>query len=220
MLKSFSILISSGLMLASCNNSTDSTTTVATETPDSATATTVIAVEEVYTLPPIEEKKVANVHMNKKHHAAKKEGKPTETVDAEPTFETVNVDVLIAALQESDTLLVVLPPPPPVVVVVDTVTVTKSAKVLNQDQTVVAIGKKNSKNSSMEVISDPNNPNVVSQIRYTAKGHTDVYNVEAGMSNKDVRRLRRDMRYMKRNGKTYMYSDDSNVMYEMRQLIP
>ena len=85
---------------------------------------------------------------------------------------------------------------------------------LNTDQTVVDLGK-NGKASMLEVISAPNDPNTIDEIVYTDKNHVDTYNVKAGMTGHDVRKLRREMKHMVRQGKVFMYQDNSNVMYQM-----
>jgi hypothetical protein len=163
-------------------------------------------VEAPLILPQVQEDYNAGVHMSKKHHELKKAGLPTDSVDTLDAYETVTVDVFVAVLADSD-IVPVAPAP-------DSITVTTTATELNDDQTVVALGKRGQA-SSLEVISSKNDPNKIDKIIYTDKNHVDVYNVKAGMSAHEVRKLRREMKHMVKDGKVFMYEDDSNIMYQM-----
>jgi len=210
MFKLSSVFAMALLVLVSCNSSTESDQEATIDTTSLDTMTTVAEAVVAY-LPPVTENVVANVHMNKKHHEAKKAGKPTDAIDVEVDYETVTVGVFVAALADSG---VVALDSSTIPAVKDTVTVSASKTVLNQDQKVIELGKRG-QTSSMEVISDPTDPNTISEIVFKDKKHVDVYNVQAGMKAKDVRKLRRQMKHMVRKGKVFMYSDDSNIMYQM-----
>jgi hypothetical protein len=215
MFKFGSILAVSILVLVSCNNSSETAQEASVDTSSAIDTMSAVVSEVVNYLPTVQENKVANVHMNKKHHELTKAGKATEMVDVELDFINVPVDVFVASLADSgivvqNTRPAVKAAPAPK----DSVTVTTSATVLNSDQTVLELGKKGQA-SMMEVVSDPTDPNTIDQIVFTDKKHTDVYNVQAGMSARDVRKLRKDMKHMVKKGKVYMYSDDSNIMYQM-----
>lgn len=208
MVKLSSILFVSGMIFMSCNNASNSNETA----NDSTMVDSGFVAEEVlFVMPPAEENKVAGVHMNKKHHEAVKAGLPTDSIDTVSMYETVQVDVFVAALADSG-ITPIAPAAP--AVQADSVTVTTSATVLNTDQTVVELGK-NGKGSMLQVISVPNDPNTIDEIVYTDKNHTDIYNVKAGMTGHETRKLRREMKHMVRKGKVFMYEDDSNIMYQM-----
>jgi hypothetical protein len=94
------------------------------------------------------------------------------------------------------------------------VTITESAVPLDDTQSLVAYSKKGNAEDMVQVISSgPDNE--VEQVIFTNKKHKDVYNVQAGMSGKEVKKLRKDMKHLEKDGKTYLYNDDSNIMYLM-----
>ena len=64
------------------------------------------------------------------------------------------------------------------------------------------------------MISTPGD-NEIEQIIFTDKKHKDVYDVQAGLTGKQVKRLRKEMKHMVKKGKVFMYSDESNIMYLM-----
>ena len=42
-----------------------------------------------------------------------------------------------------------------------------------------------------------------------------MYDVKAGMSGKEVKRLRREIKHMIKKGQVFLYDDQSNIMYLM-----
>jgi len=98
-------------------------------------------------------------------------------------------------------------------IAVDTITAAESVVPLDETQTAVAYNKKGKDEGELQVVSDADGN--VEQVIFTNKKHHDVYNVEAGMSAKEVKKLRRDMKHMMNKGKVFLYNDDSNVMYMM-----
>jgi len=85
---------------------------------------------------------------------------------------------------------------------------------LDETQTLTSYSKKGKEKAELQVISSgPDNE--VQQIIFTHKHHKDVYDVSVGMSGKDVKKLRREMKHMLKHGKVFLYDDSSNVMYMM-----
>jgi len=96
----------------------------------------------------------------------------------------------------------------------EVVEVTEAVVPVDETQTVVSYNKKGKAQASFQVISSgPDNE--IEQIIFTDKKHKDVYDVKAGMSGKDVKKLRREMKHMVKKGKVFLYDDQSNVMYLM-----
>lgn len=91
---------------------------------------------------------------------------------------------------------------------------TEIAVPLDETQTVVSYNKKGKEEAAFQVVSSgPDNE--VEQIIFTDKKHTDVYDVSTGMSAKEVKKLRKEMKHMVKKGKVYLYDDQSNIMYLM-----
>jgi len=94
------------------------------------------------------------------------------------------------------------------------VEVTEAVIPIDETQTVVAYNKKGKPEAAFQVVSSgPDNE--VEQIIFTDKKHTDVYDVKAGLSGKEVKRLRREMKHMVKKGQVFLYDDQSNIMYLM-----
>ena len=94
------------------------------------------------------------------------------------------------------------------------VEVTEVVIPIDETQTVVAYNKKGKPEAAFQVVSSgPDNE--VEQIIFTDKKHTDVYDVKAGLSGKEVKRLRREMKHMVKKGQVFLYDDQSNIMYLM-----
>ena len=94
------------------------------------------------------------------------------------------------------------------------VEVTEVAVPLDETQTVVSYNKKGKAEAAFQVISTPGD-NEIEQIIFTDKKHKDVYDVQAGLTGKQVKRLRKEMKHMVKKGKVFMYSDESIIMYLM-----
>lgn len=96
----------------------------------------------------------------------------------------------------------------------ETVEVTEVAIPLDETQTVVAYNKKNEEISSVQVYSNLETGEI-EQVIFTDKKHTDVYDVQAGLTGKEVKQLRKEMKHMVKKGQVFLYDDQSNVMYLM-----
>ena len=85
---------------------------------------------------------------------------------------------------------------------------------LEETQTIVAYNKKNEEEATLQIISVPGSEEI-QQIIFTDKKHKDVYNVQAGMNGKEVKKLRKELKHMEHKGNHYLYDDQSNIMYLM-----
>ena len=94
------------------------------------------------------------------------------------------------------------------------VAISKAIIPLDETKTVVAYTKKGKAKEAMQVISSPDK--TVDQVIFYNKKHKDVYNVEVGMTGKEVKKIRKDMKHVVKNGKVFLYNDDSNIMYLMK----
>jgi hypothetical protein len=84
---------------------------------------------------------------------------------------------------------------------------------LEEKQTIIAYNKKGVEKESFQVISTEDGE--VDQIIFTNKKHIDVYNVQAGMTGKEVKTLRKELKHMEKKGQVFLYDDTSNIMYLM-----
>ena len=100
---------------------------------------------------------------------------------------------------------------------VDTTFFCFTSQELNTIKTITSYSK--NETEVMKVVSDPTNPNDIDYIVFTDqkknKGITDVYGISAGMTAKEARHLRKDLNHFVKKGKVFLYSEDSNILYEM-----
>ncbi|QLE02699.1 hypothetical protein HX109_14440 [Galbibacter sp. BG1] len=82
---------------------------------------------------------------------------------------------------------------------------------LDETQTITSYNKKGKEKDSLQVVSDGNGN--IDQIIFTHRHHKDVYDVQAGMSTKEVKKLRKDLKHMVKHGQVFLYDDTSNIMY-------
>jgi hypothetical protein len=94
---------------------------------------------------------------------------------------------------------------------VEEITVTEAIIPLDEEQTLVSYSKKGKAEDTLQVISSGDGE--IQQIVFSKKHHKDVYDVENGMSAKEVKKLRKEMKHMVKHGKVFLYNDDSNVLY-------
>jgi hypothetical protein len=83
---------------------------------------------------------------------------------------------------------------------------------LDETQTVASFNKKGNSTGSVQVVSNAETGEI-DHIIFQDKNHKDYYDVQAGMSGKEVRKLRKEMKHMAHKGQVFFYSDDSNIMY-------
>jgi hypothetical protein len=93
----------------------------------------------------------------------------------------------------------------------NTFVVTQAAVLLDETQTVVAYNKKGAQISAIQVVSSGDGE--VEQVIFVDKKHRDVYDVQAGMSGKEVKKLRKELKHMVKKGQVFLYDDESNIMY-------
>ena len=92
--------------------------------------------------------------------------------------------------------------------------VTKAAVPLDETKTVTSYSKKGKEKDALQVVTSSDGS--VEQVVFTDKRHKDVYNVQIGMTGKEVKKLRKDMKHVVKKGKVYLYDDKSNIMYLMK----
>lgn len=95
-----------------------------------------------------------------------------------------------------------------------TIEVTEVAIPLDETQTVVSYSKKGEPQAAFQVVSDPNTGEV-QQIIFEDKKHQDTYNVQTGMTGKETKKLRKELKHMVKKGQVFLYDDQSNIMYLM-----
>ena len=94
------------------------------------------------------------------------------------------------------------------------VKVTTAAVPLDETQTVTSYSKKGKEKDAFQVVTSSDGS--VDQIVFADKRHKDVYNVQVGMTGKEVKKIRKDMKHVVKKGKVFLYNDDSNIMYLMK----
>lgn len=123
-------------------------------------------------------------------------------VTTEEAYEIATVDVLsegLAGLEYEST---------------EIITVEEAIIPLSETQTLTSYNKKGVEKAELQVISSGPDSEI-EQIFFTDKNHKDVYDVNVGMTGKDVKKLRREMKHMLKHGKVFLQVDESNVMYLM-----
>ena len=167
----------------------------------------------------IDEHQINDIPVTSKAKSSKKTAPPkaqavnkqkTEEAEAEEAADELAMEeeYEIASMEEMEASLAELD-----YIARHTVEVTEVAVPLDETQTVVAYNKKGKEQSEFQIISDGNGE--VQQIVFTNKKHKDVYDVQAGLTGKQVKHLRKEMKHMIKKGKVFLYSDVSNVMYLM-----
>lgn len=83
-----------------------------------------------------------------------------------------------------------------------------------EDQTLMAFDKDANFEGQVHVVSS-NETGEVTSIVFTGKHHVDEYNVSAGLTGKEARQLRKDLKHMTKNGRIFLYEEGSNITYLM-----
>lgn len=120
-------------------------------------------------------------------------------VETDNEYEVTTHEELHASLQNSD------------YVHLDEITITETIIPLGETETVVSYSRKGKVKDTLQVVTNGNGE--VQHIIFTHKHHKDEYDVAVGMSEKEVKNLRKDMKRMEKHGKVFLYSETSNVMY-------
>ena len=94
------------------------------------------------------------------------------------------------------------------------VAVTEIAIPLEETQTLVSYAKKDKNDAAIQVVTNLQTGEV-EQITFVDKKHRDVYDVQAGLTGKEVKKLRKEMKHMVKKGQVFLYDDQSNIMYLM-----
>jgi len=85
---------------------------------------------------------------------------------------------------------------------------------IDETQTVTSYNKRGKDVGEIQVVSSIETGEI-EQVVFSKGKHTDVYNVELGLTGKEVRKLRREMKHLVKNGQVFLYTESSNVMYLM-----
>ncbi|MDZ7645705.1 MAG: hypothetical protein U5K54_00205 [Cytophagales bacterium] len=83
---------------------------------------------------------------------------------------------------------------------------------LEETQTIQSLNEKGKNTGGVQIVSNTLTGEI-DHIIFQDKNHTDYYDVKVGMSAKEIRKLRREMKHIVHKGKVFYYSDDSNIMY-------
>ncbi len=206
------LLGSAVIFLGSCNNKPkDTQESVASETEEVMIEEEPILVEEelIYSIPVVGPSNTEPAHAKTTH---KTSTPAKETPAPAPAKVTTN------NLQQNLAAVNVTP-----VKTVDTTYYSFSVEPENTTRTVTTYGKRGEE--IMTVVSNPNDPNTIDYISFTETKHskddkknksrTDSYGIHVGMSAKEVRNLRHDMKHFVRNGKVFLYNEESNILYEL-----
>lgn len=94
------------------------------------------------------------------------------------------------------------------------VAVTEVAIPLEETQTLISYAKKDKNDAAIQVVTNLQTGEV-EQITFVDKKHRDVYDVQAGLTGKEVKRLRKEVKHMVKKGQVFLYDDQSNIMYLM-----
>ncbi len=156
-----------------------------------------VMVEEEYWI--IDEHKINDVPITSKAKTEETEStEETEITEAGTDYEIYSV-----AMVEEEIIEEEYEP-------LDEVLVTEMLIPLDETQTLTSYSKKGKAQDTLQVISSGDGE--IEQIIFTHKKHKDVYDVSAGMSGKEVKKLRKELKHMVKHGKVFLYDDVSNIM--------
>jgi len=145
----------------------------------------------------IDEDKVDAIPLVHHHHPATKE----KTAKKEPVSEPVPVhhDSLKVELVELEFTPVV--------------EVDRSVSLIPVDdtQTLISYKKNGQQKAVFQVTTTADGE--IENILFADASHKDVYNVQTGMTAKEVKKLRRELKHMEKHGKHFLYDDNSRIMY-------
>lgn len=82
------------------------------------------------------------------------------------------------------------------------------------NQTLIAFDKKANFEGQVRVVSS-SDTGEITHIVFTGKHHMDEYNISAGLTGHEARKLRRELKHMTKNGRIYLYEEGSNIVYIM-----
>lgn len=196
----FVIVVINGAIISSCKDTkkkvSESETIVVTEDEPA-----VVELDEIWI---IEEHKINNVPVTSKAIVK------TEEVETEKEVKEAEQEMYdIATIEEIHEDLVELDYEAHQIVEVE-----EQIIPIDEIQTIVSYNKKGKEKGTLQVISSgPNNE--VEQIIFTDKKHKDVYEISPGMSGKEVKKIRRELKHFVKKGQVFLYDDSSNIMYLM-----
>ncbi len=89
--------------------------------------------------------------------------------------------------------------------------VTEAIIPLEETQTLIAYSRKDKQKAALQVVTGPDGE--VQTVMFADKKHRDIYDIQAGMTAKEAKQLRKDLKHMKHKGHHYLYDKQSNIMY-------
>lgn len=119
--------------------------------------------------------------------------------EADDKYEVTTHEELKTSLSEAD------------YVAMNEITLTQSVIPLGDSHTIVSYNSNGKVKDTLHVVT--NAAGEIDHIVFTHKHHKDEYDVENGMTGKEVKELRKDVKHMVKNGKVFLYEDNSNIMY-------
>ncbi len=193
------------------NTSCDKKKTTETSSTDSLHATaqaapdTLVVEEDIWIL---DENKMNNIPLTSETPKTEKKTTAKKTTPKEKDAAVAKAETKTVSKKQIDSLLTGIN-----YTAADTVQPETMAIPLEETQTVVAYNKKGVAKEAFQVVSASNGD--VEHIIFTNKKHIDIYNVQAGMTGKEVKKLRKELKHMVKNGQVFLYDDQSNIMYLM-----
>lgn len=94
----------------------------------------------------------------------------------------------------------------------DPIEITEVVIPITETETITAYNQKGKQKGSIQVVHDSQTGEIIS-VAYHDKHHKDEYDVTTGMTAKEVKKLRKELKHMQHRGKHFLYSDVSNIMY-------
>lgn len=91
------------------------------------------------------------------------------------------------------------------------ITLTQTVIPLGDSHSIVSYSNNGKAKDTLHVVI--NGEGEIEHIIFTHKHHKDEYEVENGMTAKEVKELRKDVKHMVKHGKVFLYADNSNIMY-------
>lgn len=122
--------------------------------------------------------------------------------EMEETYEIVTLAMLTEMVEEYE------------YIAENTYDVTEAMVPLDETQTLLSFNKKGDSKAAFQVVSDQSTGEI-EQIIFVDKRHYDEYDVAVGMTGKEVKKVRRELKHMVHRGQVFLYDEDSNIMYLM-----
>lgn len=156
----------------------------------------IVSEETIYDipLPKAEEKESA------KKTETQKKVSPTKSSTAKVSHQTLKQSLATANITPAKTI--------------DTTFFSFLAEPINKVLTITSYEKKGTE--VLQVVSSPTDPDEIDYIIFTDKNNnTDIYGVSSGLTAKEAKSIRKDLKHFEKKGKVFLYTEDSNILYEL-----